>query len=279
MLSKTWKLFQVTRRTEGRWNFPLHSWVTQGNRWLQSMAAPSFSEQVVQGGSSQAGSGIYPVSPAQLVISSLLTSMILLPKRGFDKSIRELVIKKADRPRINAFKLWSRGLLRVPWTARRSNQSILKETSHWKEWCWSCSSNILATWCEELAHWKDPDAWKDWGQENRAAEDEMVGWLHWLSGHEFEGTPEDSERQGSLVCYSPWSARSQTKQQQQIWELNNYSTNIKDRRVLCQQVWRDGSSKFPYQDKWNIDNGEKYQECRSTKGRSFTVSNTYCDTK
>ena len=48
---------------------------------------------------------------------------------------------------------WRR-LLRVPWTARRCNQSILKEISpgcvHWKDWCWSWNSSILATWCEEL---------------------------------------------------------------------------------------------------------------------------------
>ena len=56
--------------------------------------------------------------------------------------------------------------------------------------------------------WKDPDARKDWGQEEkRTTEDEMVGWHHWLNGHEFEQTQEDSERQGSLVCCSPWGRR------------------------------------------------------------------------
>ena len=62
-------------------------------------------------------------------------------------------IKKAEHWRIGAFELWCwRRLLRVPWTARRSKQSILNV--HWKDWCWSWSSNTLATWCEELAHWK-----------------------------------------------------------------------------------------------------------------------------
>ena len=52
---------------------------------------------------------------------------------------------------------------------------------------------------------KDPDAGKDWGQEEKAeTEDETVGWHHWLSGHEFEQAPGDSEGQGSLVCCSPW---------------------------------------------------------------------------
>ena len=52
---------------------------------------------------------------------------------------------------------------------------------------------------------KDPDAGKDWGQEEkRATEDEMVGWHHWLSGHEFDWTLGASEGQGSLGCRSPW---------------------------------------------------------------------------
>ena len=70
-------------------------------------------------------------------------------------------------------------LLRVPWIARRSNQSILKEISpeYWKDWCWSWNSNPLATWCEELTHWKDPDAGKDRRQEEKGTtEDEMVGY-------------------------------------------------------------------------------------------------------
>ena len=56
-------------------------------------------------------------------------------------------VKKAERQRIDAFELWCwRRLLRVPWTARRSNQSILKEISpgvFWKEWCWSWNSSTL----------------------------------------------------------------------------------------------------------------------------------------
>ena len=68
-------------------------------------------------------------------------------------------IKKAEHRRIDAFELWCwRTLLRVPWTARRSNQSILN--IHWKDWCWSWSSNILATWCKVETHWKRPWCWE-----------------------------------------------------------------------------------------------------------------------
>ena len=107
--------------------------------------------------------------------------------------------------RIDAFDLWCwRRLLRVPWTARRFNQSILKEivlNIHWKDCCWS--SNTLATWCKELIYWKRP--WKAEGRRRRGPqEDEMVECHHQLNGHEFEQAPGDSERQGSLVCCSPW---------------------------------------------------------------------------
>ena len=66
-------------------------------------------------------------------------------------------------------------------------------------------------WPPDVKNWltgKDPDAWKDWGQEERrTAEDETAGWNHWLNGHEFEKTPGDSEEQGSLPCCSPWGGK------------------------------------------------------------------------
>ena len=68
--------------------------------------------------------------------------------------------KKAELRRIDAFELWSRRrLLRVPWTARRCNEFILKEISldvHWKDWCSSWNCNSLAIWCETLTPSKRP---------------------------------------------------------------------------------------------------------------------------
>ena len=72
-------------------------------------------------------------------------------------------IKKAEHWRIDAFELWCwRRLLRVPWTARRSNQSILKEILNiqWKDWCWSWNFNTLATWCKDLTHLKRAWCWE-----------------------------------------------------------------------------------------------------------------------
>ena len=73
-------------------------------------------------------------------------------------------LKKAECWRTDALVLWCwRRFLRVPWTARRSNQSILKESvlkGHWKDWYWSWNANTLATWCEELTCLKRPWHWE-----------------------------------------------------------------------------------------------------------------------
>ena len=89
-------------------------------------------------------------------------------------------IKKAECWRIDAFELWCwRRVLRVPWTARRSNQSILKEISvHWKDWCWSWNSNILATWCKELIHLKRPWCWE---RLSAGGEGDDRGWDGWMA--------------------------------------------------------------------------------------------------
>ena len=60
--------------------------------------------------------------------------------------------------------------------------------------------------------WKDPDAGKDWRQEEKGTtEDEMVGWHHWLDGHEFEQAPGVGEEQGGLAWCIPWGWKSQTR--------------------------------------------------------------------
>ena len=120
-------------------------------------------------------------------------------------------IKKAERWRIDAFELWYwRRLWWLPWTARRSNQSILKEINpeYSLEGLMLQLKLQLATWCKELTHWKRPWCWVRLKVGGKGmTEDEMVEWHHWLDGHEFEQTPGDSGRQRSLVCYSPWGHR------------------------------------------------------------------------
>ena len=90
-------------------------------------------------------------------------------------------IKKAEYWRTDAFELWCwRRLLRVSWTARRSNQYILKEivlNIHWKDWCWSWSSNTLATQCKDLTHWKKPWCWERLKAGREGDDREWNGWM------------------------------------------------------------------------------------------------------
>ena len=100
-------------------------------------------------------------------------------------------IKKAKLWRIDAFELWCwRRLLRVPWTARRFNQSILKEMSPeypLKGLMLKLKRQYL--WPPDAKNWligKDPDAGKDWRQEEKGmTEDEKAGWYHWLDEYGF----------------------------------------------------------------------------------------------
>ena len=116
--------------------------------------------------------------------------------------------KKAEHWRADAFELccWRR-VLRVCWTAGRSNQSIQKEANL----KYSLEGLMMKLKVQQSGHLmqktdsleKDPDAGKDWRQSQKgAAADEMVGWHHWLNGHALEQTPGDSEGQGSLACCS-----------------------------------------------------------------------------
>ena len=96
-------------------------------------------------------------------------------------------IKKAERWRIDAFKLWCwRRLLRVPWTARKSNQLILKEINPGCIGRTDAKAETSILWPPDAKNWligKDPDAGKDWRQEEKGTtEDEMVGWHHQLGG-------------------------------------------------------------------------------------------------
>ena len=137
-------------------------------------------------------------------------------------------IKKAELHRIDTFELWCwRRLLRVPWTARRSNQSILVEIS--PEYSFGRTDAEAETpilWPPDAKNWltgKDPDAGKDWGQKKKGTkEDEMVGWHHRLNGHEFEQAPGVGDGQGSLACCSPWGHKELDTTEQVNWTMEKY---------------------------------------------------------
>ena len=132
-------------------------------------------------------------------------------------------IKKAERRRIDAFELWCwRRLLRDPWTARRSNQSILKEISP------GCSLEgmmlklkLQYLWPPHAKSWligKDSDAGRDWGQEEKGmTEDEMAGWHHWFNGRESQWTPGVGHGQGGLACCDSWGHKESDTTERLIW--------------------------------------------------------------
>ena len=128
--------------------------------------------------------------------------------------------------RIDAFELWCwRRLLRVPWTARRSNQSILKISPG----C-SLEGMMLKLKLQYFGHLmrrvdslEKADAGRDWGQEEKGTtEDEMAGWHHRLYGYEFEWTPGVGDGQGGLACCNSWGRKeSDTTEWLNVTELND----------------------------------------------------------
>ena len=148
-------------------------------------------------------------------------------------------IKKAERRRIDAFELWCwRRLLRVPWTSRRANQSILKEISpgcsleglipklklqyfgHLMRRTDSLEKTLM------LGHLRQ--------EEKGMAQVEMVGWHHW---HEFEQAPGVGDGQGSLACCSPWGHK-----ESDTTERLNWTEGIRETKrcnMWCQkhEVW------------------------------------------
>ena len=145
--------------------------------------------------------------------------------------IWELTIKKVEHWRIDAFELWCcRRLLRILWTARRSNQSILKEINpeySLEGLMLKLKHNTLATWCKSQLIRKDPEAGKGWRKEEKGTTEDKVGWHHCLSGHESENSGRRTGKPG--VLQSMGSQESDTTEQ-----LNN--SNNDRARGLTEQV-------------------------------------------
>ena len=85
-------------------------------------------------------------------------------------------------------------------------------------------------WPHDAKSWlisKDLDAGKDWGQQEKGTtEHEMVGWHHWLDGHEFEQAPGVGDGQGSLACRSPWGCKESDMSEQLNWTELNYHCTV-----------------------------------------------------
>ena len=131
-------------------------------------------------------------------------------------------VKKAEHRRIGAFKLWCwRRLLRVPWTARRSIQSILSEISPLFIGRTDVEAETPILWPHDAKSWligKDPDAGRDWLQEEKGTtEDEMAGWHQWLDGCEYEWTPGVGDGQGGLACCNSWGRKESDMTERLNW--------------------------------------------------------------
>ena len=159
-------------------------------------------------------------------------------------------IKKVKCQRIDAFQLWCwRRLLTVPWTARRSNQLILKELN---------PEYLLKELMLKLQYFgqlmqraksleKDPNDGKDWEQEEKeATEDEIVGWHHQLDGHEFEQALGVDDGQGSLACCSPRGSKSPTRL--------SYRTELNWKHEIEEEKTAQGSKRFAH---WKLLNFTK----------------------
>ena len=133
-------------------------------------------------------------------------------------------MKKAECWSIDGFELWCWIRLRVPWTSRRSNQSILKEISPVCSLEGLVEAETPILWSPDVKSWligKDPDAGRDWGQEER-------GWLRmrWLDGIAISVDMSLSKLgvgngQEGLACYSPWGSK-----ESDTTELLNWTDSV-----------------------------------------------------
>ena len=161
----------------------------------------------------------------------------------------ELDYKQVECWRIDAFELWCwRRLLRVHWTARRSNQSLLQETSpEYSIGRTDAEAETPILWSPDGKNWliwKDPDAGKDWGQEEKeGTEDEMVGWHHQLNGQGFGWTPGVGDGQEGLACCSSWGCKESDTTEWLNWTELRHLTGFPSSRlfwpcsVFCSAVW------------------------------------------
>ena len=131
------------------------------------------------------------------------------------------------------------GLLRVPWFAKRSNQSILQEIIpeySLEGLMWSWNSNTLSTWCEELTHLKRPWCWE---RLRAGGEGDDRGWDGWIGslidGHEFEQAPGVGDRQGGLACCSPGVANSRTRLRDWTELGFRHWENVQDKEIQQSQ--------------------------------------------
>ena len=117
----------------------------------------------------------------------------------------------------------------------------------------------LATWCEELTHWKRLCCWERLGQEEKGTtEDEMAGWHHRLDGHEFEWTPGVGDGQGGLACCNSWGRKESDSNCD--WTELNWTVTL----------WKNQ----PEKPRWHTSINISGHECMVWLGRSADLAQT-----
>ena len=122
----------------------------------------------------------------------------------------------------------------------QTSQSLRKSTVniHWKDWCWSWSSNSLAIWCKDLTHWKRPLCWERLKAGGGGGDREWDGWSdHRLNGHELEQSLGDSREQKGHkdLDTAQWLNSNNSKRKLSIIPLVN-SAKSKDIVLLTSMI-------------------------------------------
>ena len=131
-------------------------------------------------------------------------------------------LKKAEHWRIDAFKLWcQKRLLKVPLDCKEIQPVHPKGNQPWRfSGRTDAEAEVPILWPPDAKSWligKDLDAGKDWGQEERAIQEEMVGWHHQLNGHGFGWTPGVGDGQGGLACCGSWGLKESDTTERLNW--------------------------------------------------------------
>ena len=147
-------------------------------------------------------------------------------------------IKKAECWRIDAFEVWYwRRTLESPLDFKEIQPVHPKED---QSWVFIGRTDVEAEtpirWSPDMESyliWKDPDAGKDWRQEERGmTEDYMIGWHHWLNGHEFGWTPGIGDGQRGLACCTPWGHKESDTTEWLNWAEMNYTSINKNKFII-----------------------------------------------
>ena len=121
---------------------------------------------------------------------------------------------------------------------------------------------------------KDPDTGENWRQEEKGvADDEIVGWHHWLNGHEFEQAPRDGEGHGSLACCSPWGHKESNTTE---WLKNSKTEHCNESSngfstVLWSQLLQGNTAK-------PVKSMSQLPQFLCSEVSSYITSNVVCNT-